>query len=109
LVADVRRTLRPGGTYALNLIDRTPRRFVRAEVATVLAEFPFVALVARRVPGCAARPAATSSYSPRPHHCQTVRGRRAPRCSPVTPCGQFVGDAQALTDDYAPVDQLLTL
>ncbi len=45
LVEDVRRTLRPGGVYALNLIDRPARRFVRAEVATVQAVFPYVAVV----------------------------------------------------------------
>ena len=46
LVTDVRRVLRPGGVYALNVIDGPARRFIRAEVATIAAVFPHVTLVA---------------------------------------------------------------
>ena len=38
--------LRPGGIYVQNVIDYPPGRFIRAELATVAAEFPHVALIA---------------------------------------------------------------
>jgi hypothetical protein len=105
LTADVRRTLREGGVYALNLIDRPAGRFVRAEVATVLAVFPFVALVA---PATALRGETGSNY--------VVLASTAPLV-PFTPPGAevltgealwaYVGRAAVLTDDHAPVDQLL--
>jgi hypothetical protein len=42
---DVRRVLKPDGLVALNLIDRGPLRFARAEVATLLRVFRHVAVV----------------------------------------------------------------
>ena len=46
MAAEVRRVLRPGGVYVQNVIDYPPLRFVRAELATVAAEFTHVALIA---------------------------------------------------------------
>ena len=43
---EVRRTLRPGGWYALNLIDYPPLGFARAEVATLEEVFGHVAVLA---------------------------------------------------------------
>ena len=57
--ADVRRVLRPGGLYALNVIDAGPLDLVRAVGATLLDGFPDVALVAR--PGSGSRPRAGQS------------------------------------------------
>ncbi|GAB7193717.1 fused MFS/spermidine synthase [Kineococcus sp. NUM-3379] len=45
-VADVRRVLAPGGVYVANLADRPPMPRSRAELATALAVFEHVALVA---------------------------------------------------------------
>ena len=45
-VADVRRTLRPGGCYAANLADGPPLAHLRAQVATVRSVFAEVCLVA---------------------------------------------------------------
>ena len=45
---EIRRVLRPGGVYALNLIDQPPLKLLRAEAATLLAVFGDVALVAGR-------------------------------------------------------------
>ncbi|MGP3770809.1 spermidine synthase [Streptomyces sp. SDT5-1] len=42
----VARVLRPGGTYAANLADGAPFAFLRSQLATFLAVFPHVALVA---------------------------------------------------------------
>ena len=43
---EVRRVLRPGGLYALNVIDRGPLSLFRAEAATLLREFRDVRAVA---------------------------------------------------------------
>lgn len=45
-VRQVARTLRPGGLYLANIADRAPLALARAEVATALAAFAEVALVA---------------------------------------------------------------
>jgi spermidine synthase len=114
LVEDVDRVLAPDGVYAANIIDFPPLGFARAEVATLGTVFDHVAL--------AAAPA-------------TVRGEGGGNlvvvASPVpidTAAWQaavddrgldwevvdgpaldaWVGDAAVLTDDFAPVDQLLT-
>ncbi|GAA0724199.1 hypothetical protein GCM10010199_33440 [Dactylosporangium roseum] len=107
LTEDVRRVLRPGGVYALNVIDGKARRFVRAEVATVASVFAHVALIA---PPAALRGETGSNFvvlgSPEP-----LRPFEAPIDARVlTGDGlrDFIGDAAVLTDDYAPVDQLLT-
>jgi spermidine synthase len=114
LVVDVRRVLRPDGVYAQNVIDYPSFRFVRAEVATVAAVFPHVALAA--VPDAlAGRRGANfviaASASPLPLAAWRARlGEAADE--PVTvldgnALDRFVDDARVLTDDYAPVDQLL--
>ena len=48
---EVRRVLRPGGLYALNVIDNGDLRLMRAEAATLLEVFADVRLVARPGPG----------------------------------------------------------
>src|SRR5262249_19641131 len=45
VTAQIARVLRPNGIYAINVIDFPPNAFVRAEVATIEAVFPNVALV----------------------------------------------------------------
>jgi len=47
-VHTVRRTLRPAGAYAVNLIDEKPLRAARRATATVLAAFPETILLAPR-------------------------------------------------------------
>lgn len=102
LVTDVRRVLRPGGVYALNVIDGPARRFVRAEVATIAAVFPYVTLVA---PLSALRGESGSNFvvfasgEPLRPAADSLTGAEL---------RTFTGDAPVLTDDYAPVDQLLT-
>ena len=44
-VAEVRRVLRPGGTYLANVADGPPLRFARGQVATLRTAFPQVCLV----------------------------------------------------------------
>jgi spermidine synthase len=113
LVEDVRRTLRPHGIYALNVIDYPPNRFVRAEVATVAAVFPHVALAA---PPDAPQSEHGSNFvllaSDAPLPLDALRRQLSADSEPVTlTAGQelasFTDGARVLTDDHAPVDQLL--
>lgn len=111
MMAQVTRTLRPGGVYAQNVIDYPPDRFIKSELATVAAVFPHVALIAP--PKALAGDAGSNfvivaSKSPLP--LTAIRtGLDQHAKDPVTllPNGDFAGHARVLTDDYAPVDQLL--
>ena len=113
-VAQVAATLKPDGLYAVNLIDYPPLGFARAEVATLQAVFDHVAviapparldraeggnfvLVASDAPIDAA--AISAANAARGDTDEVATGARLQR---------FVGAAPVLTDDYAPVDQLLT-
>ena len=114
IVNDVRRVLKDGGVYALNVIDYPPAAFVRAELATIIAEFPHVALVAPvfAIEGRAgANWVVLASSSPLP--LAGLRMRLDGITDPPTvlsgdDLATFVGDSPILTDDFAPVDQLLS-
>ncbi len=104
LVEEVARTLRPGGAYVVNAIDGGERRFVKAELATFGQVFDHLALV---VPP-------SGSFG---NH--VLVASDAPiDLDPIDPADgvavtgdeleSFIGDAEALTDDFAPVDQLVT-
>ncbi|SCG54816.1 hypothetical protein GA0070613_2469 [Micromonospora inositola] len=113
MAAEIRRVLRPGGIYLQNVIDYPPGRFIRAELATVAAEFRHVALIAP--PGAIAGGYGSNflivgSDAPLP----LARIRLGLPTLPETArllhddeLTGYVGDALVLTDDYAPVDQLL--
>jgi spermidine synthase len=112
-VTDIRRTLRPDGVYALNMIDYPPARFVRAEVATVAAVFRHVALVA---PPTAIEGRRGANFvllaSDAPLPLDALRERLATEPAPVAvltgpELATFTEGARVLTDDHAPVDQLL--
>jgi hypothetical protein len=105
--------MRSDGIYALNVIDYPPGRLIRAELATVMDVFPHVALIA---PDDAIEGRTGSNFvlvaSMRPLPVEAVRAAVAevPRPASVLdgePLAEFRGDAAVLTDDYAPVDQLL--
>ena len=112
---EIRRILRPDGIYLVNVIDFAPLRFARAEAATIAEAFPHVALISR--PDVLAGQSGDNlvmvgSESPLP--IEAIRAeleRRVPEYSLIegTEYDDFAGDAQILTDDYAPVDQLVTL
>ncbi len=111
LAEQVERVLRPGGVYLLNVIDNPPSAFARAEAATLRTVFDSVVLLgspdlrARRVGG---NHVLVASDAPLP--LDRLRERAAARGEPdaAAPADGFAGDAQVLTDDDAPVDQLLT-
>ncbi|GAB3990858.1 fused MFS/spermidine synthase [Nocardioides marmoraquaticus] len=112
-VGDVARVL-DGGVYAVNLIDYPPLGFARAEVATLRAVFDHVVL--------ASDPATLAGEeggnlvavaSERPLDVGAVEaGFTEQDLAWGVLAGDdldaWVGDARVLTDDYAPVDQLLT-
>ncbi|TDC61420.1 spermidine synthase [Micromonospora sp. KC207] len=113
MAVEINRVLRPGGIYVQNVIDYPPGRFVRSEVATVAAAFRHVALVAPpdAVAGRAgANFLIVASDAPLPLAPLAQRTTALPEVAIVLSgevLASFVGDALVLTDDYAPVDQLL--
>jgi spermidine synthase len=102
------------GVYAANLIDHPPMGFLRAELATLRAVFPHVALLARQgaldgVDG--GNVVVLASRSPLP--LGAIEQAMAAQdvfweVAEGDALTEFIGDADVLTDDHAPVDQLLT-
>jgi spermidine synthase len=112
-IGDVRRLLRPGGLYVLNLIDHPPLRFARAETATLADVFDHVAVVA---PPALLSGEQGGNYvvagSDRPFDAtrlgSLIQARGGEEQAVVgDDVTRFVGDGRVLTDDYAPVDQWL--
>jgi len=106
---EVRRVLRPDGLYAVNVIDNEPLALVRAQAATLRAVFGDVALIGTRggdggLDGgnlilLAAERRLPSTVATRSRGAVTLDRAAVAR---------FAGDAEPLTDDDAPADQLLT-
>jgi MFS family permease/SAM-dependent methyltransferase len=112
---EVQRVLRPDGIYALNVIDHPPSRLLSAEVATLRSVFDHVALVAppaRIALERGGNVVILASDSPLPEH--AVAERISARDGPDVVVGspgeldRVVGDEAVLTDEFAPVDQLIT-
>jgi spermidine synthase len=111
-VAEIDRVLRPGGVYVLNMIDHPPLAFARAEAATLGDVFATTAVIAppERLAGETGGnfvmvggadvdvPTIQVHLDARGEGEQAITGAALDR---------FIGDARVLTDDYAPVDQLL--
>jgi spermidine synthase len=114
MVEEVRRVLRPDGVYVLNLIDFPPLAFARAEAATLLAAFDDVAVLAG--PQALAGDDGGNLVlvaSDRPLPLEALARRAGADSEPASVIGRdeverFAADAPVLTDDDAPVDQLLT-
>ncbi|MFD0142468.1 MULTISPECIES: fused MFS/spermidine synthase [unclassified Streptomyces] len=117
-MADVRRVLDDDGLYVANLIDHGNLAFARAEVATLGAVFEHVALLGEPA-HIGLDPTATSKggnfvvlASDRPVDLRATQealdargtGWKIATGADLT---SWIGDARRLTDDYAPVDQLL--
>lgn len=113
---EVARVLRPGGAYVLNVIDYPPLRFARAEAATLATVFADVAVIASRetIDGEGGgnvvlvasdtpldRAAVEAAISTRGEHASTGI------LTAPDEVRTFIGPSVALTDDFAPVDQLL--
>jgi spermidine synthase len=103
---EVEGLLRPHGAYAMNLIDGG-LRFARAEAATMGLVFPDVAVL--QVPGTHNVVLVGSNTRIDSAALATHTKRRGIATVPLTGLAlqRFIGDAQSLRDDFAPVDQLL--
>jgi SAM-dependent methyltransferase len=113
-VEGLRRVLRPGGIYVVNVIDYPPLRFARAEAATLRRVFRHTGLIApsSRIAG---REGGNLVFvgSDAPIDARAIEARITARLGVEIvvvddALAPFVADAQVLTDDHAPVDQLLT-
>lgn len=114
-VQEVRRVLRTDGVYAANLIDFEPFGFARAELATLRSRFEHVALAADPVTlsgSGGGNLVAIASDSPI-DTAAVERGFERQQLGWDVIEGaeltEWIGETAVLTDDYAPVDQLLTL
>ncbi|MGW8065227.1 fused MFS/spermidine synthase [Streptomyces ziwulingensis] len=117
-LTDIRRVLDEDGLYAANLIDHGDMDFARAEAATLGETFEHVALVGEPA-DIGLGPSATPDggnlvvlASGRPLDLRAIQEALDARHTGwkiVTggDLASWTGDARPLTDDYAPVDQLL--
>jgi spermidine synthase/uncharacterized protein YjeT (DUF2065 family) len=104
-VTEVERVLRPGGIYALNVIDGAQLSFLRAEVATIASVFGYVEVVLGEGATNGRLGNSVIVASGQPFDASRLEPDGGSLVDDVT---AFIGDAKVLTDDFAPVDQLLT-
>ncbi len=119
-LTQVERGLRADGLYTVNLIDYAPLAFARAEVATLRSVFGHVALAAtpdttaaapderRRGGGNLVVIASRAPLDVAAWEAELRRRDLDWRVISGAALAAWVGDAPVLTDDDAPVDQLLT-
>jgi hypothetical protein len=109
-VADIRRVLRDDGLYLLNVIDYDGLALLRAEARTLLDQFADVALVA--VPDAATGAPGGGNLvliaSDRELAAGLGSGAEGARTYDRAELEALVGDADPLTDDAAPADQLIS-
>ena len=109
-LGEVQRVLRPGGIYSANIIDNPGGQFLRAEAATIRRVLPHLQVI--RGPLTVAGRAGNSIIvaSDRPIAAAALEARRVGRGElgeTVADLDVFLADAQILTDEFAPVDQLI--
>jgi spermidine synthase len=108
--ADLAALLGPEGIYVLNVIDFGPREFLRAELATLSAVFAHVAVM-QRPGGPGGNHVLVASHSPLALDRIAAANRARARADELVhgaALAELVAGARPLTDDRAPVDQLLT-
>ncbi len=118
-VDEVDRVLRPDGRYVMNLIDGPGLRFALAETATLLDRFEHVAVIAPgstlaalegRAAGGGGNVVLVASHVPLDLAAIEARARRdghPVRVLTGDAALALAGDVRPLTDDWAPVDQLI--
>ncbi len=110
---EVKRVLKPGGIYAMNLIDIEPLGFLKAEEATMLDVFDRVQLAGYAYEDGQLAGGNLILYgSDRPM--PKLVSSKAAAAEGVTTFGMpevesFVTGTEPLRDDFAPVDQLRTI
>jgi spermidine synthase len=109
-VRDLRALMADDGIYLLNVIDRSERAFLRAELATIAEQFAHVAVLVHGS-GATGNHVVIASGSPLDLAAIEDANRRRARSDRLIAgdaLTELIGDAVVLTDDRAPVDQLLT-
>lgn len=109
-LADVDRVLRDDGFYVVNVIDGGDQSFLRAEAATLLTTFDRVAVI--RSAGVVDGAIANSVILAGDASLDIDAWDEARRADGddgelVDDLDAWIGDAMILTDDFAPVDQLI--
>lgn len=112
-LAEVDRVLRPDGRYVMNLIDQQGLRFVRAEAATLRTRFEHVAvlgwaavLASSTGPANVVLVASHDDFAPS-DLAEAIQSLGAAVIAGDPALDTFVAGASVLTDDFAPVDQLI--
>jgi spermidine synthase len=107
---EVKRVLRPGGLYTLNIIDTGPENLLKAELATLLRKFRDVQVVT--IPGEDGLPAGGNAvvlasdvqrayaFDPQKYQAYIYNNDEVV---------DYAKGGTLLRDDFAPVDQLLTI
>lgn len=107
-IGEVKRVLKPGGLYALNMIDLPPLDLQRAEAATLLDAFDDVRMVTF---GAEEHPFGGNAVllaSDRTIPDGAATENKIATTLSSKEVESFAADGQILRDDYAPADQLLT-
>lgn len=116
MIDQIARVLRPGGAYVVNIIDYPPLRFARAETATLATVFADVAVIARPLTldghagGNLVLYASDTPFDRAGVEAAIAtwgEGATTGILSAPAEVKAFIDDSSVLTDDYAPVDQLL--
>ncbi len=114
-VSEIRRTLRPDGIYAANIIDHPPLLLARAQLATFAEVFPYVGVFGptSRVDGTSGgNLILLASDEPLPESsivaANRKRGGHDALVHDPEAVAAFTAGAVILRDDFAPTDQLLT-
>jgi len=113
-LTDIRRVLRPGGIVVLNVIDNAPNSFLSAEARTLALVFSRAGLLAtpdQLAAGGGGNFVLVGTDSTLP--VAQIRSAAAARNEPIQvitgrPYDGIAARGPVLTDDFAPVDQLLT-
>lgn len=109
-IEEVARVLRPEGIYAANIIDEPGQRFLRAEAATIARTFPHVAVLlgSSAAAGRAGNSVIVAGRTPfDPSRLDALMAADGAAGRLVTDLDDFLDGATILTDDFAPVDQLI--
>lgn len=108
-LSDIARVLRPGGIYVANVIDGGDESFLRAEAATLAAEFTHVGVM--RGPsvldGFVGNSVIVASDTPLDLVSWDARRQAQGDEGALVVDADYLTGAIVLTDDFAPVDQLI--
>ena len=106
VVEEIDRLLHQDGLFAMNLIDGNESRFARSQLATINEVFEELSIVlpTEGIPDIRVNQILLASHIDTPTLSIAVEDGEQFSGQAVT---DFIGDAMVLTDNFAPVDQLL--